>query len=410
MRFLMILAAALGLATQALAQAAAPVDTRALLAANTRPFRLAPGAIDGPGVDFLLGQLANAQFVLLGESHHDRDVPVFAGALFARLQQERGFRYLVVEQDPLAMEAMNGFHGDVAKAAALVRRYPPHIGFASDADLALLAAVSKGSKPGDPVIWGVEQAQGATRYLEELVTLAPTPAARTAAQALHDEARAKETREAQAAFLHDDATALPRLKALQAAFSARPGSRADRLLTGLVTSAEIYSYNRRAIAGERVGLYNNTEREALFKRTFMADYRRAAKGGALPRAMFKFGSWHMYRGRSPGSAFTIGNFAHEFAIANGMEAYGVDVVPVGDGYQALADIAPWMSVFFPDGAPGTPVILDLRPLKPYARAFTSQVELAQQWELRDYLHGHDAVVVLPGSRKATWDLTGFPVP
>lgn len=409
MRFLLFLAVVLGLAAPVCAQTPPAPDTRALLAANTRAFEMTTAGITGPGADFLLAQTAKAQFVLLGETHHDRDLPLFAGALFGRLQREHGFRYLAVELDPLAIDAVNGYRGDLSKIAALSKRYPTHIGFSADPDLRLLAEVSKGSRPGDPVLWGLEQAQGATRYLEELVTLAPNAATRATVQQLYEEAKAKETRTTQGAFLHDDPTTLPRLQALEGAFDAKPGSRADRLLTGLINSAEIYSYNRRAGAGERVGLYNNTEREALFKRHFMEAYRPAARGGAKPKVMFKFGGWHMYRGRSPGGAFTIGNFAHEFAIANGMEAYGLSVLPVGEGYQSLKDIA-WLTPLFPDGAPRTPVVLDLRPLKPWARAFTNQLEPARQWELRDYIHAHDAVIILPGSAKASWDLTGFPVP
>lgn len=412
MRILLTLLAAFSLVTQALAQGPAAPDNRALLAANTRAFNLTETGIEGPGAEFLFAQVAKAQFVMLGERHHDHDMPVFAGAVFRRLRQDLGFRYLVVEQDPVAMETLNSppYRGDVGRIAELARRYPAHIGFASDQDLTLLAEASLGSRRGDPVIWGVEQAQGAIRYLEEIVTLAPNPTTRAAAQQLLDEARAKETRANQGGFIHDDPTVLPRLQALSATLAAKPGSRADKLLSGLTLSAEVYSYNRRAMAGERVGLYNNTEREALFKRTFMDNYRRAAKSGSTPKAMFKFGSWHVYRGLSPGGAFTIANFAHEFAIANGMEAYGIDVVPLGPGYATLTDDEPWMSVFFPDGPPKQPVIIDLRTLKPYLRNFTAHVEVARRAELRAYMHGHDALVVLPDSRKATWDLTGFPVP
>lgn len=60
--------------------------------------------------------------------------------------------------------------------------------------------------------------------------------------------------------------------------------------------------------------------------------------------------------------------------------------------------------------PTTPVVIDLRALRPYARDFTSQVAAADQWQLRDFIHSTDALVILPGSRKATWDLTGFPAP
>lgn len=410
MRTLLLALAALTLATSAVAQTPAPLDTKALLAANTRPFSYADGRLAGPGADFMFGQMKNSQFVFLGESHHDHEVPIFAGALYSRLQQDLGYRYLAVEQDPLAIEAVNSYRGDLARIVALARRYPTHIGFSSDQDLAFLAKASKIARPGDPTVWGLEQAQGVAPYLEELLPLTPDAATRAATQALLDEARLKETRANQGAFLHDDATTLPRLMALQAAYGARPGSRADVLLTGLVTSARIYSYNRRAMAGERVGLYNNTEREALFKRAFMGHYRQVAGAEALPKVMFKFGSWHGYRGRSPGGAFTIANFAHEFAISNGREAYGIVVVPTG-GYEAdVTEEGPWMKALFPDGPPKSPVVLDLRALQPWSRVFANQLPADQQAALRDYIFAHDAVVVLPNSAKATWDLTGFPVP
>ena len=410
MRTLLLALAALTLATSAVAQTPTQVDTGALLAANTRPFSYADGKLAGPGADFMFGQLPTAQFVFLGESHHDRQTPIFAGALYGRLKQELGYRYLAVEQDPLAIDAINTYRGDLSRIVALSKTYPTHIGFSSDQDLALLALVSKDARSGDPSIWGLEQAQGVAPYLEELVTLASNAATRATTQGLLDEARLKETRANQGAFIHDDPTTLSRLTALKTAFAAKPGSRADVLLTGLVTSARIYSYNRRANAGERVGLYNNTEREALFKRSFMTHYRQVATAKTLPRVMFKFGSWHGYRGRSPGGAFTIANFAHEFAISNGREAYGIVVVPTG-GYEAdVTEEGPWMKALFPDGPPKQPVILDLRAIQPWSRVFVNQVPVEQQGALRDYIFAHDAVVVLPNSAKASWDLTGFPVP
>ena len=92
-------------------------------------------------------------------------------------------------------------------------------------------------------------------------------------------------------------------------------------------SAEIFGYNRRAGAGEFVGLFNNTEREVEFKHHFRRQYGEALREGGPPKVLFKFGTWHMYRGRSPGSAFTIGNHAHEVAIFGGKDAYGILVLP-----------------------------------------------------------------------------------
>jgi hypothetical protein len=256
-----------------------------------------------------------------------------------------------------------------------------------------------------PAVWGIEQAQGATRYLEELVALAPNAGVRGEAERLltlsRNDSRTK------LGFMHDEPQTVAWLQALQRSFNAKPGSRADYLLTKLLKSAEIYSYNRRA-RDEPVGLFNNTVREALFKENFMAYYRQAAKGGRLPKALFKMGDWHMYRGRSPGSAFTIASFAHEFAIANGMRGFGMSVLPFGGGTKTIADMPAWIRPILPPALPAQPVVIDLQVLKPRQREYTGQLEPAQRQQLQDYIHAFDAVVILPNSAKATWNLTGFP--
>lgn len=382
-------------------------DTRALVARHSYPFTLDDkDTLAGPGAEHLRRETGRAQYLLFGEDHHDHDTPRLATGIYRMLSQAHGFDVLVVEQDPLAMEAINQppLRGDVKQIAALVRRYPMHIGFASDQDLAFLADASRQGP-----VWGVEQAQGVARYLEELEGLAGSEALKARVAALLAEARAKERRESPGAFIHDDATTLPRLEALQADFGAAPGSRAAMLLDALVETARIYSYNRRGMAGEYVGLYNNTEREALFKRHFIRRYRATAQGDEPLKAMFKFGAWHMYRGKSPGQAYTIGNFAHEHAIWNGLEAYGLYVIAIG-GHSSWADIPAWMRPLLPAEPPKGPVLIDLRPLKPYGRPFREGVAEGEQWQLRDLLMGFDAIVILPASRKATWELTGFPPP
>jgi len=382
------------------------VDIEALVARNTYPFELrADGTIIGPGADLLRERTADAQFFLFGEGHNDRDTPRLAGAIYRMLHDAHGYRTVVVEQDPLAIEAASRppLRGDVAAIAALARRYPAHFGFASDQDLGFLAlAGSLGA------VWGVEQAQGAPRYLEELAALAPDPAIRARVETLLERA-GKESRAQPGIFMHDDPATLPALQALRQDYGTAPGSRADLLLSDLVDSARIYGYDRRAGEGEYVGLYNNTEREALFKRHFVRNYHAATTGAEPLKAMFKFGGWHMYRGKSPGQAYTIGNFAHEFAIWNGMRAYGITVLAIGGNAQ-WDDVPGWMRTLLPRQLPDTPVLVDLQPLKPYARPLREPVDVEDQWETRDLLQGFDAIVVLPHSAKASWDLTGFNPP
>jgi hypothetical protein len=121
--------------------------------------------------------------------------------------------------------------------------------------------------------------------------------------------------------------------------------------------------------------------------------------------LFKFGSWHMYRGRSPGAAFTIANHVHELAIFNGKDAYGILVLP---GQAKWAELEDWEKVLLPATKPATPILIDLRALRGYQRLFRLQVAEKDQWQIRDVMNAFDAIVILPDGPPASWALTGFP--
>jgi hypothetical protein len=390
--------------------AAIPIATAQIPVPDTISF--SDGHLGSAGGEFLLGELARAQFVLIGESHYDHDTPLFADALYQDLHAKYGFHHLVVEQDPVGIEdaLKPGTRGDPTALAAIARRDPYLIGFASDQDLQFLAHVARLEAGAEP-IWGLEQAQGTTRYLQELGKLAPSPTLRSECETLYAAARKIEgTRGPHGNYLSDAADALDKMRSLRDRFNAPEGSRARYLLDGLVKSAEIYSYYRRAEQGEFVGLYNNTVREAWFKQQFIADYHRAvALGDLQPKAVFKFGSQHMYHGLNSIQAFSIGNLAHEFAIANGQEAYSIVTLPLG-AYSKRSDLPAWILPLLPAVSPAHPILIDLRALRRYQRLFRIKLAEPDQWEFRIFINGYDAMVVLPESRKADMTLTGFPNP
>ena len=378
-----------------------------LVAQNSHPFAYTSTKLSGPGAEVMLRAFGGVQFVLLGEDHMDHATPVFAGALFQTLHDRLGFRHLVVEQDPVAIVAALGpdVRGRPEQLAALAKRYPSLFEFDSDEDLTLLADVG-GRVPGPDAIWGVEQATGAVRYLEELVTLAPTPKARGRAEEVLEAARAADPGPRYSVNWLASAAAPGEIAELQSLYGAKPGSRAHRLLAGLAKSSEIFGYYRRAEAGEFVGLYNNTVREAVLKENFLERYRAVTARGATPKAMFKFGANHLYHGKNPTQAFPIGNLAHEFAIANGSSAFGLYVIPLGEGYRTLAESPAWMRALLPATEPEVPTLIDLRPLRPYQRLFREAADPADVWEQRALLHGYEAIVLLPDSRPATRTLAG----
>lgn len=372
-----------------------------LVAANLHEFKYTDGGLSGPGAAFLRQATARSQFVLLGEDHMDHATPVFAGALFRMLHADHGFRFLVVEQDPVAIEEALAppARGDVDAIGRVAGRWTSLFEFDSDEDLALLAMVGA-MEPVGPAIWGVEQTTGASRTLAELVELATNPVAREAAASLLATVQRLDPGPAYTLNWLGGPDAEAQIAALAALYRAPPGSRAARLLQSLATSAEIFGYYRRASAGEYVGLYNNTVREATMKANFLEQYRHAAAGGALPKAMFKFGANHLYHGKNPTQAFPIGNLAHELAIANGAEAYGLYVIPLGPGYRSYADYPAWMKPLLPASEPRVPTLVDLHALRRYQRVLRAGVAPDEAWEQMALLHGYDALVILPDSRPA----------
>jgi hypothetical protein len=384
-----------------------PIDLPAAIAASSRPFGYdAEHGLSGPGAAFLEKATADSQFVLLGEDHYLRETPLFAAALYRMLHARHGFRHLVVEQDRYAMEDVLAAQrrGDPERIGRFVARYPGSFEFGSDQDIMLLALAGRLER-GPMAICGIEQAVGAPRYLEELARTAPNRTARTEAEALLALARRLDAEPTYSVnfLIAPDTTA--RLEALRAAYGARPGSRADEMLLGLIRSSEIFGYYRRAEAGEPVGLYNNTVRESWFKRLFLRCYQRMATGGRLPRAMFKFGANHMFHGKNPTQAFPIGNFAHEFAIANGREAFGIFILPLtGKGY---GETPPELRALLPAEPPTTPQLIDLRPLRPLQRQLRAGLKDLKAVAMREILHGYDAIVLLPGEAPATMRLAGL---
>lgn len=406
-----LLVAMAGLMVAAAPPPRAP-DPVALVAANTRPFSFAGGQLSGPGAAFLDSAMKDSQFVLFGEDHYLKETPLFAAALYWRLHDAHGYTMLVVEQDHLAVADVlsPGIRGAAAAIGRQVGRYPQSFEFGSDQDIELLALAGR-LETGSHAICGAEQALGPVRYFDELLPLAPNAAVKAQLVALRAEAaKADPEPKYSVNWLASPGTG-PALAALRGAWQPKPGSRPDELILGLERSAEIFGYYYRAEAGEPVGLFNNTVREAWIKRQFLACYRAAGGGpeatGGRPKAMFKYGANHMGHGRNPTQAFPIGNLAHELAIVNGASAYGLFVVPLTDGYKGLP---PMLLPLLPKSPPLQPVIVDLVTLRPYQRFLRALLPPEAVEDFRDLINGFEALVVLPGETPATMALTGVKGP
>ncbi|MET1161777.1 MAG: hypothetical protein ABWY48_04485 [Pseudoxanthomonas sp.] len=376
------------------------------LIANRHALSLENGALQGEGADLLLRRASDAQFVLLGEDHGFAEPPRLAVALNGMLGKN-AFPHLVIETGPYAAQLL----GEISfqQVSGLVRRYPGVFPFFDwQEDAAMAARWSADKNTVDP-LWGIDQEfiLGTQLYLQRLVDLAPDTQTRAVAEGYLAKARAADAR---MVAQHDpEQMYLPTM--MRADFAAlRKGAvpAAVSLIDALDESAEIYRLqNTQAYRSNRM-------RSELMKRQFMRHYRAAqARGEALPRAMFRMGAYHMYRGLTPTNQFDIGNLASELAAGNGGNSLHVLVIPAGGtqnrkrpfladeslrsaAYDAEAELEPLGAKPLLQAAlPKDWVVIDLAPLRSMRKA-----RMAAGPEFERLVFAYDLVVVIPEASAA----------
>ncbi|MFL4999111.1 MAG: hypothetical protein ACJ8DY_01850, partial [Xanthobacteraceae bacterium] len=243
----------------------------------------------------------------------------------------------------------------------------------------------------------------------ELRNIAPTARLRTQIDDLASMAGRLDAEPKYSVNFFLDPNVEQRLSVLNADWQAPAGSRAATLIAALRKSAEIFGYYRRANAGEPVGLYNNTVREEWLKAQFRLCYERSSHRKSLPKMMFKMGANHLYHGLNATYAFPVGNLAHEFAIMNGMEGFGIMAVTFspGRGYQGQPE---WLKALLPSDPPTRPTLINLRPLRPAGGIIRRQRKVEDVQSFRQVLYGYDALMIFPNAPDADMQLSGLKAP
>lgn len=114
---------------------------------------------------------------------------------------------------------------------------------------------------------------------------------------------------------------------------------AQEMLASLEESREIY---KKFMANE--GYASNRERAQLMKQNFKTRYLAASDREPLPKVMFKFGGYHMYRGLNSLHS-EIGNMVAELAEWNGTKSVHILIFGVKGEEAAFAKSAFRRSAF-----------------------------------------------------------------
>ena len=383
----------------------APLDS--LLRAHRTTLALADGALVGPGAEFLLSESRRAHIVVLGEEHGVADVPELAGALFRALRPA-GYEHLALEVSPTTGAALDRLaRGGRDSLAAFFGRHPlavPFYDWHEEAQLLVDAVADAGP---DPVIWGVdyEFIFAPAFLMGEFAQRATTDEARALVRALRQ--RAEGDRDAAAAG-EWDRMLLARLTpddlaALDEAFAG--DAEAVALVRSLEASAEVW---RLQLASDNYG--SNLARTALLRRTFAEAYRRARGDREVgPKVLVKVGAFHGFRGRTPLHILDVGTMAAMLADAEGGRSFHVIALagpgteqatftPTGPGTSPV-EPPPWAAPLYAAADDERWTVFDLRPLRP--ALYDGRLDVDD--ELERLVWGYDAVLILVGSRPASFD-------
>ncbi|MBD9367508.1 hypothetical protein [Xanthomonas sp. XNM01] len=291
-------------------------DTTSAFPVEVLPIAFSPDGLSDTGGERLRAELANAQFVAVGESHGFADVPEFGLALARDLRRIDPRLHHAVEIGPFSARwlarRLQSAPGDggldaVARGLAGTRLSMPFTSYVEDARL----AAGFPDVDGAPRLWGIDQEfVGAAALLAQDVGDAPASAPQ-APVALGDVWLPTATPadfQALSARYHDDAAA-------------------GAVIDALSESAGIYRFNVAGASGA-----SNEARGALMRRYFLDAYRAA---GPAPRVLLKMGANHLGRGTTATGIYDLGSLLPGLAAANGMTSLHVAFMPMAGQMRSL---------------------------------------------------------------------------
>lgn len=265
------------------------------------------GELSGPGWEILAKEAEAAQFFLIGETHSTADIALTAGAIH-RAIAPKGYHHLVVEIGPWSTRHTERL---IREGALTDYLSTPGNQFnipflSSTEEIEFVEQAVRLSPHYSPVLWGVDQEFIAAGPIiaSELARLAQTEDQRTVAEDFAAKAHGN--------FMYLAAATQEDIDALSSAFGNSEEARS--LIDGIALTHRVYGP---FVRGAGPIYPANLERENYMKANFLQHFRAAEERmGEAPKALFKFGGFHLERGLSGTNVPSFGNFVMEWGRAH----------------------------------------------------------------------------------------------
>lgn len=380
----------------------APVDTAfvRLLRKHQTSLTATGAQLSGPGWDRLQQDIRKSALVLVGEDHGMAEIPAFTQAVGQVLQP----KVYVAEIDRYQARDLTRLVAQAGPPTPFLKQYPMSLSFYSWAEEFELARALRAQ---GAALVGVDQAGFAAPG--RLLTLMAEAATGKAARAYLRPLAAKVQAQDRAALVsgHYERVAVLTLRPATLD-SLRTLTRAEapelrRMLQDLETSVGIFQASSAGKPGSHQTRIN------LMKRNLLAELQPyQVAGQPLPPMLFKFGAYHVGRGRSIwGDIYDVGNLAVNLADVHDQKTLHIfvagkqgrkvtgqnpDDFSKNSTAYSMADEAmlrPFMAAT-PAGAAWQ--VFDVRPLR---RAMLYKGLPVPDQELQATLLDFDYVVIIP---------------
>ncbi len=339
MKFFVVAAAWLLAGSPALAAdtPVAPAPDTNALAGMVSTFEVDQLGLHGPGAERLATEIKKAQYVLIGEDHLSREIPLFASGV-CRLMAPDGLDAFAVEVGPEAARVVNQTlrrPDRVSRLSAFLQSHRDVMAFQNGQDESDMAATCARVAGPKFQMWGLDQEFfGATGFLlEEMLAAHPGPVSKKKIidlqgleKAAAQKAVASGNPGAFVLFNLSDEQMTSASKAIQR----DGGPRVISLFNAMAKTRDIY------IAQNKSGFASNRARSLLMKQT-LVEYLKSA--GPKPRLLFKFGDVHTVRGINGLGQLDLGNFVSERADGEGVTSLNIAVYGLKGVHAQYAGVA-----------------------------------------------------------------------
>lgn len=331
----MLLAGISAFATVSYAEEASPPSFASRLARVSAPLQVKPDGLSGAGALVLSDAVAASRYVLIGESHMTREIPVFTTQI-CRLMAPSGLTAMAIETGPEAahlIDAAMRSEDRETRIGDFLNTHPDGVAFFNGRDEVRMAGdCANAAGPGFE-LWGLDQEflGSGSHLLQEMLASGPGPISRSALTGLN-----VQSQDATAAALASGSPldlfllSVPQADLDHAAVAvAQDGGARAQYLFGLLTESRAIYQASQSRQGDP-----NGRRARLMKRTFAAQL--AENPGA--RVLMKFGAWHFYKSLNPLDQRDLGAYVAERAEGEGVTALHIMVPGARGDYAGYAGV------------------------------------------------------------------------